>query len=191
MVRQSDWHCHSKKYFSVKLGTVMESSRLPLRKWVVGLYLMASAQGRYMKLHREGLVHGPAHPRRWMGGSLGLGRDRGRRDVASTSPGDSGRAVVGARERGSSASACKNVRPGSMVYTDEHRSYRRRNVRIGRCGTQHGPVCGRAGACQWPAWSLLARLPRDFPPRQREAGTCQSSPVARAAATWAPSSRCR
>ncbi len=50
------WHCNScKKYFSVKLGTVMESSRLPLRKWVVGLYLMTtSLKGvSSMKLHRD------------------------------------------------------------------------------------------------------------------------------------------
>ncbi len=43
------------KYFSVKLGTIMESSRLPLRKWVVGLYLMTtSLKGvSSMKLHRD------------------------------------------------------------------------------------------------------------------------------------------
>ena len=50
------WWCREcKKYFSVKLGTVMESSRLPLRKWVVGLYLMTtSLKGvSSMKLHRD------------------------------------------------------------------------------------------------------------------------------------------
>lgn len=50
------WYCNScSKYFSVKLGTSMQSSRLPLRKWVIGLYLMTtSLKGvSAMKLHRD------------------------------------------------------------------------------------------------------------------------------------------
>ena len=44
-----------RKYFSVKVGTVMESSKLPLRKWVIALYLLStSLKGvSSMKLHRE------------------------------------------------------------------------------------------------------------------------------------------
>ncbi|MXX99459.1 MAG: IS1595 family transposase [Chloroflexi bacterium] len=43
------------KFFSVKVGTVMEASNLPLRKWVVGYYLMTtSLKGvSSMKLHRD------------------------------------------------------------------------------------------------------------------------------------------
>lgn len=52
---QPYWCKECGKYFSVKLGTVMESSRLPLRKWVVGIYLMTtSLKGvSSMKLHRD------------------------------------------------------------------------------------------------------------------------------------------
>ena len=44
-----------KSYFSVKVGTVMESSNLPLRKWVIALYLLSTnLKGvSSMKLHRD------------------------------------------------------------------------------------------------------------------------------------------
>ncbi len=44
-----------RKYFSVRTGTVMESSRLPIRKWVVALYLCSTnLKGvSSMKLHRN------------------------------------------------------------------------------------------------------------------------------------------
>ncbi len=43
-----------RKYFSVRIGTVMQSSRLSLRKWVVGLSLLStSPQGvSSRQLHR-------------------------------------------------------------------------------------------------------------------------------------------
>ena len=43
------------KYFSAKIGTVMEDSRLPYRKWVFAIYLhMTSLKGvSSMKLHRD------------------------------------------------------------------------------------------------------------------------------------------
>lgn len=50
------WYCRDcKRYFSVKIGTVMERSHIPLRKWVVGLYLLTtSLKGvSSMKLHRD------------------------------------------------------------------------------------------------------------------------------------------
>ena len=50
------WRCGScRKYFSVRTGTVMESSRLPLRKWVIALYLCSTnLKGvSSMKLHRD------------------------------------------------------------------------------------------------------------------------------------------
>ena len=45
--------CH--RYFSVKTGTVMEASNIPLQKWVVGLYLMSTSLKSVssMKLHRD------------------------------------------------------------------------------------------------------------------------------------------
>ena len=44
-----------KKYFSVKTGTVMQDSNIPLRKWVMALYLMTTnLKGiSSMKMHRE------------------------------------------------------------------------------------------------------------------------------------------
>ena len=50
------YHCTTcRKYFSVKTGTVMQSSNLPLRKWVIGFYLMSTnLKGvSSMKLHRD------------------------------------------------------------------------------------------------------------------------------------------
>ncbi len=45
--------CH--KYFSCKIGTVMEGSKLPVRKWVIAIYLLSTnLKGvSSMKLHRD------------------------------------------------------------------------------------------------------------------------------------------
>ena len=49
------WCTGCRSYFSVKIGTVMESSKIPLRKWAFSLYLMVTnLKGiSSMKLHRE------------------------------------------------------------------------------------------------------------------------------------------
>lgn len=49
------WCKDCRKYFSVKTGTPMQSSKIPLRKWAIGLYLMTtSLKGvSSMKLHRD------------------------------------------------------------------------------------------------------------------------------------------
>ena len=49
------WCNGCKSYFSVRTGTVMENSRLPLRKWVFATYLyVTSLKGvSSMKLHRD------------------------------------------------------------------------------------------------------------------------------------------
>lgn len=50
------YHCKDcRKYFSVRTGTVMRSSKTPLRKWVVAMYLMTTnLKGvSSMKLHRD------------------------------------------------------------------------------------------------------------------------------------------
>ena len=61
-----------RSYFSVKTGTVMHMSRLPLRKWVFAIYLhLDQPQGRiqheaapgYRCLPENGVVHATAHPR--------------------------------------------------------------------------------------------------------------------------------
>ena len=52
---QPYWCGVCRSYFSVKVGTIMESSNLPLRKWVVALYLLSTnLKGvSSMKLHRD------------------------------------------------------------------------------------------------------------------------------------------
>ncbi len=49
------WCSDCRSYFSVKVGTTMESSNLPLRKWVMALYLLSvNLKGvSSMKLHRD------------------------------------------------------------------------------------------------------------------------------------------
>ena len=49
------WCSDCRSYFSVKVGTIMESSRLPLRKWGIAFYLFATnLKGvSSMKLHRD------------------------------------------------------------------------------------------------------------------------------------------
>ena len=44
-----------KRYFSVKTGTVMQSSKLPLRTWAFGIYLVSTSMKGVssMKLHRD------------------------------------------------------------------------------------------------------------------------------------------
>ena len=56
------WCPACRSYFSVKVGTVLESSKIPLRKWVFAIYLhLTSLKGvSSMKLHRDIGVSQPA-----------------------------------------------------------------------------------------------------------------------------------
>ena len=50
------YHCNACKYdFTVKVGTIMEDSKIPLRKWALAFYLMSTnLKGvSSMKLHRD------------------------------------------------------------------------------------------------------------------------------------------
>lgn len=50
------YHCgECREYFSVKTGTVMQSSKVPLQKWVIAMYLLSTnLKGvSSMKLHRD------------------------------------------------------------------------------------------------------------------------------------------
>ncbi len=49
------WCGDCRRHFSVRTGTVMERSKIPLRKWVIGIYLhVSSLKGvSSMKLHRD------------------------------------------------------------------------------------------------------------------------------------------
>jgi transposase-like protein len=54
--RPMPYHCgECREYFSVKTGTVMQSSKVALQKWVIAMYLMStSLKGvSSMKLHRD------------------------------------------------------------------------------------------------------------------------------------------
>ena len=54
-----------RSYFSIKTGTVMQSSRVPLRKWIFAMYPMTtSLKGvSSMKLHRD---LGISQPTAWL-----------------------------------------------------------------------------------------------------------------------------
>ena len=65
------WCGDCRSYFSVKTGTVMQSSNLPLRKWAIAIYQMTtSLKGvSSMKLHRDPgynsivcMAHASPHP---------------------------------------------------------------------------------------------------------------------------------
>jgi transposase-like protein len=50
------YHCgECRQYFSVKTGTVMQSSKVALQKWVIAMYLMSTSHKGVssMKLHRD------------------------------------------------------------------------------------------------------------------------------------------
>jgi len=54
--RPMPYHCgECREYFSVKTGTVMQSSKVPLQKWVIAMYLMSTSLNGVssMKLHRD------------------------------------------------------------------------------------------------------------------------------------------
>jgi transposase-like protein len=58
------WCSDCRSYFSVKTGTVMQSSKIPLRKWAIAIYLcLTSLKGvASMKLHRD---IGVSQPTAW------------------------------------------------------------------------------------------------------------------------------
>ena len=52
---QPFWCKPCRKYFSVRTGTQIENSRIPLRKWAIAIYLYSTSLKRVssMKLHRD------------------------------------------------------------------------------------------------------------------------------------------
>ena len=54
--RSMKWYCNAcRRKFSVRTGTVLSHSKIPLQKWVIGMYLQSiSLKGvSSMKLHRD------------------------------------------------------------------------------------------------------------------------------------------
>ena len=70
--RIGTYKCYQcRKPFTVKVGTVFESSHVPLRKWLQATFLMCSSKKGISahQLHRtlerqlqDGMVHGASHP---------------------------------------------------------------------------------------------------------------------------------
>jgi hypothetical protein len=67
---QKRWQCsshHSKRQFSVKVGTIFEDSPLGLDKWLVAMWLVANCKNEYQQLRdcagawhhsKDGMVYG-------------------------------------------------------------------------------------------------------------------------------------
>ena len=122
-----------RKYFSVKVGTVMEASNIPLRKWVIALYLLStSLKGvSSMKLHRDLKIsqksawHLTQRIREgWLGGTNGAfagpvevdetyigGREKNRHQSQKhgTGPAAGKTIVVGAKDRATNQIAAEPI----------------------------------------------------------------------------------
>ena len=158
--------CPEKNMFSVRVGSVMEASRLGYQKWAIAIYVVVTSLKSVssMRLHRDlgitqksawhllhriraayeagdldefadGKLKGPVEvDESFFGGKR-------RRGAPATQQGTVGKAIVaGAKERETGrvrAGVIDNVRkgtlqrfvgqhvePGSLVYTDDHPSYR-------------------------------------------------------------------
>ena len=72
------WCTDCRSYFSVKTGTAMQASKIPLRKWAIAIYLCLTnaqvgfvdeAASGYRRNAGDSVVHAATHP-----GSMGRGR---------------------------------------------------------------------------------------------------------------------
>ena len=66
------WCTDCRSYFSLKTGTALESSKIPLKKWVWAIYLhltkpqgrvVREARSRHRRKPEDGLAHAPPHSR--------------------------------------------------------------------------------------------------------------------------------
>ena len=74
------WCTDCRSYFSVKTGTAMQASKIPMRKWAIAIYplpdfsqvgFVHEAEARHRRFPADGVVHDAAHS-----GSMGRGRRR-------------------------------------------------------------------------------------------------------------------
>lgn len=132
------WCSDCRKYFSVRTGTVLQKSRVPLRKWAIAIYLeLTSLKGiSSMKLHRDigvsqptawhmlhriregwnrpngnGDFSGPVEvDEAYMGGKRRNMSNRKRTELAGTGRGSVGKtAVVGMKDRATNQVSAKVV----------------------------------------------------------------------------------
>ena len=146
------WCSDCRSYFSVKTGTALESSKLPLRKWAFAVYLyLTNLKGvSAMKLHRDigisykaawfmlhrlreayerpGAFSGPVEVDEvYIGGKRKNMSNEKRRELAGTGRGAVGKvAVVGAKDRNSNQVAARVIertdRETLQGFVDEHAS---------------------------------------------------------------------
>jgi len=65
--KRRTWQCsthHAKREFSVKVGTVMEDSHIPLNKWVLAYHLMAASK-KGMSAHQLHRMLGVSYKSAW------------------------------------------------------------------------------------------------------------------------------
>lgn len=155
------WCTNCKKYFTVKMGTVMESSKIPAQKWLYAMYLVLTERKGVSSLQLSkqlgitqksawfllGRIREDCKDDSVLSGEVevdetyigGLESNKHLRKKSFLGSGTVGKApILGIKQRGGKVKAIAiertdkaalqnaiavNVKSGSTVYTDEHKSY--------------------------------------------------------------------
>ena len=140
------WCTDCRSYFSVKTGTPLANSNIPLRKWAIGIYLCLTSLKSVssMKLHRDLDISQKQAPLRCLGSKAYFGGHRRNMSHAKRKGlkgrGPAGKtAVAGVKDRASNQVRAKvvektdaetlqyfvgsNMNPFSKVYTDDASVY--------------------------------------------------------------------
>ena len=117
------WCSDCRKYFSVKTGTAMADSNIPLRKWAIGIYLCLTSLKSVssMKLHRD---LGIGQKAAWF--MLHRLREAWAEELGDPfdGPVEVDETYVGGRRENMPKAKREQLAPGATVYTDEARAYR-------------------------------------------------------------------